>query len=479
MFKKIFPKLFVGFWMLLLLACGGYYLFFAPRESVYSSTENRTLAGFPEVTFDSVFSGKFGEDFETYLLDKFPLRNGTITAVNRLESLLSLATHDDYLLITEGMDDPLVDNDVSVDINDLLDDFNQSRPSHEQSEASDIPAWNPEASDDISADTSSEVSEEQGEYPPINPKPPAKLEDYPETMGMYMDIGNGPLPILSYNRNYVAAVTAVLNKYADALPEDGKLMFTVVPQSPYSNRFVNAAVKNSFYCDWDDAVYGLSRDNVYVYDTPEILSEHIKNGEYIYYRTDSHWTVYGAYQLYEKMVIQAGKTPTPISDFELIVEEPFRGTCYRDNPSAYMNVTPDVLNILKPGFDVELRRITSGEEYKVIDFFDFNARANDRYCVFLGGPAGPWTYAKSDNGETENCLVVTDSFGLSMIPFLTTNYNEVHYYDARYFNQQVCGGSVSELMERYNIQDIYFIVGDIHSFGSGFILSNVNNHFGK
>ena len=71
--KKLHIKAFVALWMALLLCLGIYYAGFAPRESRFTETENRTLAGFPEVTAESVFSGRFGQEFETYLLDQFQI----------------------------------------------------------------------------------------------------------------------------------------------------------------------------------------------------------------------------------------------------------------------------------------------------------------------------------------------------------------------------------------------------------------------
>lgn len=469
MAKKTLPAVFLSLWMLLLLALGSYYLIFAPRGSEYSETENRNLSGFPEFTFKTVFSGEFGEEFETYLLDRFPARNAMITLTNRFESLLSFATHEDYLLIAPDVDDPLVDDEVSVNLDDLLSDLDQSNDEPSVPEISDT-------SEDISIPEASE----DVENPAITPKPPAKLEDYPNWLGVYMDKGNGQDIVRNYSRTNVAAVTAVLNKYAALLPENGKLMFTVVPQSKYANQFVNSSVKNSFYADWDDVVNGLGADNVYAFDTAEILSEAIKKGEYVYFRTDMHWNPYGSYLVYSQMAERAGKTPCSYTDdFDLTVEQPFRGTYYRDNPAAYMYVEADTLDLLMPKFPLEWRRIVSGDNYKLIDFLDFNARSNDRYTVYLGGPAGPWTYAECENGETENCLVITDSFGLGFIPFLTTNYKQVHYYDTRYFDPAAVGGSVADMIEKYGIQDIYFVVGDLHSFDGSFIISGVNSQLGK
>ena len=41
----------------------------------YSESERRVLAKFPEVTAESVLSGKFSEEFEEYAVDAFPLRD--------------------------------------------------------------------------------------------------------------------------------------------------------------------------------------------------------------------------------------------------------------------------------------------------------------------------------------------------------------------------------------------------------------------
>ena len=50
-------------------------LMLALPKSNFSENEKRVLADFPQVTWESVTSGQFGKDFETYLADHFPLRD--------------------------------------------------------------------------------------------------------------------------------------------------------------------------------------------------------------------------------------------------------------------------------------------------------------------------------------------------------------------------------------------------------------------
>lgn len=463
--KKIIPIIFAAFWLILLVAGGVYYLFFAPRTATYSEEENRNLAGFPKADFAVIVSGDFGEDMEAYLLDNFPGRNHINSRVKTVKSVLSIATYEDYLKIATGTKDPL-DTEVDLgDIEDLLQENPTTAPVPEEEKPTEDVTVSPE------------VPTEPSENPPIEEKPPVDLADLKDTYGIYMDTGSGASPIFTFEKNNIAAATLVLNKYAQALPENGKLMVTIPIQSMYTSRFVNATNKIAFYSDWDDMINAYGADNVYAFDTAEILSEAIQNGEYVTFRTDIHWTPYGAYLVYANMAKRAGKEiPDYESDFVHDTWEPFRGTYYRDNPTAYENVAPDTLDLVQPSFPTEVRRITAKDEYIILDYIDYNARDNDRYTMYLGGPGGPWTYTVTDNGETENCLVITDSFGMCFLPFLTANYKEVHYYDARYYNYDSVGYTVAEMIEKHNIQDIYVVVADFHSFDSSFLITNANKH---
>ena len=433
-----YRKFFYNFWLIVLCLLLCYYVIFHPQGGKYSKSENRNLAEFPKFNIHTVTTGDFENGLENYLLDHFVFRDKIITGINKVKDFMSIASYDEFMAISEGnTEDPLDTEDVKIDIDKTLEDLNKETTVH---------------------------------------KEPANLEDFPSTVDCVMEVDGTKTTLLSYNRDSALAVTALLNKYAELLPENGKVIFTMVPQSVRGNRFVNSSKNGSMYANYDELINAFGSDNVFAVDAPQILSKAAANDEYIYFRTDMHWTPYGSYLVYKEMANIAGKTALDFDKgFDHTLEEPFLGTYYRDNPTDYMRNNADSLDLIVPKCSPELRRTTGKDQYKTIDFLNFNAASNDRYTVFLGGPAGPWTYAVSDNDETENALVLMDSFGLGFFPCVVGNYKEVHYYDPRYFDKSVVGYSVSEMIKNNNIQDIYVVIGDLHSFESGFLLTTAES----
>lgn len=476
--KKIISVIFIILWGAFFIELAIYYVREAPRESVFSEEENRMLGAMPELSLRSFLSSELSDGLEGWLLDCFPDRNKIIAGADRLKDGMSVATYAEYIAIAgEGSTDPLDSEVRREDIDSLLDDMNTSGTPCPETNAVPEATIVPEAT--ASPEPQETESAPPTENPPIERKPEADIDDYPTELGVYAELDGATVTYSKYKRENVLAVTAVLNQYARLLPENGKLLFTVVPQSSVGNRFVNSSKKGSFYSTYSDVVNAFGLDNVYSFDAAGILSDAILEDEYVYFRSDMHWTPYGTYLVYREMAARAGKSPCDYeNDFDHSIEEPFLGTYYRDNPTDYLRNHADSLELLSPRFPFEWRRVTGKDEYKLIDFLDFGAKANDRYTVYLGGPAGPWTYTDSENGEEENCLVITDSFGLGFIPFVVNNYKQVHYYDPRYYNRDKVGYTVAEMIEKYNIQDIYVVIGDLHSFDSSFLLTTARNQLG-
>lgn len=68
--KNLITVLLCGVFILALSA----WCFFGPKAT-YSDSERRALAKFPEITWETISSGRFATDFEKYATDAFPLRD--------------------------------------------------------------------------------------------------------------------------------------------------------------------------------------------------------------------------------------------------------------------------------------------------------------------------------------------------------------------------------------------------------------------
>ena len=446
--KKLLCFVLVGFFALM----GLWYMLFAPKEETYHEGENRNLAAAPQFSFSSFWDGTLSNDLENWLLDRFFARDVAMDVSMGIKDLGSIASFEDALVIMGREDDALTDNDL--DEGKLEDMMNE--------------LLNPTVPPNTDPD-STEIAETQ---------PKLTVEDYPELLAIKGSSGGKETILKRHRRTYALALTSVLNRVAALLPEDGELMFTMVPQSNVANTFLATEDREYFTSEAEAMIDAFSADNVHAFSTAAILSDSLVRGDYVYFRSDMHWTPEGAYQVYCEMVKAAGLTPTPWEEFHIETEENFLGTYYRDNPSNYMKNNPDTLTLVTPDYPVEFRRITGKDTYKVIPLLDMNAKQSDRYSIYLGGSAGPWSYVVSDNGKTENCLVITDSFGLPFVPMVSTNYGQVHYLDTRYYSKSAVGYTVAEMMEKYDITDVYVIVGDLHSYGSSFITYDLSDQLG-
>ncbi len=85
-FSKIFSA--VAVVLLLVLSVSALIFPLATPDKEYSETENRYLAGFPDMNLKSVLSGRFMTDFEEYLSDHFSFRDNIVSAKTFIARIL-------------------------------------------------------------------------------------------------------------------------------------------------------------------------------------------------------------------------------------------------------------------------------------------------------------------------------------------------------------------------------------------------------
>ena len=87
------------------------------KDIVFSPKENRKLAQFPKVTWNTVLSGEFMDDFETYLADQFPIRDWCISVKTTALRITGKRLINDVYIADEGY---LIAKESKVDNERLL-----------------------------------------------------------------------------------------------------------------------------------------------------------------------------------------------------------------------------------------------------------------------------------------------------------------------------------------------------------------------
>lgn len=189
--------------------------------------------------------------------------------------------------------------------------------------------------------------------------------------------------------------------------------------------------------------------------------------EYLYYRTDHHWTSDGAYYAYRAIAEKFGFTPLEKSEFTTLdVTDNFFGTVI-----ARLNIKtePDTIKRYDPK-DTKLGGITI--TYNMTDtvkdtFYDESKlTVYDKYAYFLGGN-DPYLEITTGADSGRVLFLVKDSYANCLIPFLACHFDKIYVVDLRYFNAHTISfisnscTDVTDALALYNVsgfaQDRYLI----------------------
>ena len=220
-------------------------------------------------------------------------------------------------------------------------------------------------------------------------------------------------------------------------------------------------------------------DQLEIVDFSDALSQH--KDEYIYYRTDHHWTTLGAYYAYVAYCEQKGLTPVSLEELKENKVEDFYGTFYSKakRPSqpadtiTWYDVDVDefafVANLQQDKQMAQLGEVVQEDGLELLrvdgmmDQRKFEVR--DKYAAFMWGNSGYVKIKSNHNlnhqeGKTSRLLLFKDSYANSMIPYLTYNYDEIIVVDLRYMAK-----STKELMQE-EFDDI-FVMYNFSTYVSG------------
>jgi hypothetical protein len=158
--------------------------------------------------------------------------------------------------------------------------------------------------------------------------------------------------------------------------------------------------------------------------------------EYIYYKTDHHWTSLGAYLGYSAASKSLGYQTIPLNSFNIQhASHDFYGTLY--SKVIYDKTGPDTIDYYSypKGTTVNKVVVSTGSSEKYYDsmYFREYLSKKDKYSSFLGNNQ-PFVTVHSNAKSGKKLLVIKDSYAHSLVPFLTQHYSEITMVDLRYIN---------------------------------------------
>ena len=209
---------------------------------------------------------------------------------------------------------------------------------------------------------------------------------------------------------------------------------------------------------WQAYNEAVEKYGVNTVELKDLLKGKFDEGEYVYYKTDHHWTTLGAYYAYTSISAAFGKAPYSLDKFEReVFSSKFIGTTYAKAGAALGGA--DTIEFFRYEGDKDYETVIKEDGTVLEAFYNYEYRNdNDKYSAFLGsdnksnGGNNAVTLITKKSGEPrEKMIVIKDSFGHSLVPFLAIDYDLI-VLDMRYYN-----GDMSEYLSDESVTSILFI----------------------
>lgn len=242
-----------------------------------------------------------------------------------------------------------------------------------------------------------------------------------------------------------------INHYAEKLPDNIRIFNMIIPTQLEFKEPIYKNLQDSQEGTIND-IYEKLDDKVESVDACEMLGKHFD--EYIYFRSDHHWTQLGAYYGYRAFMTSEGGNAVDKKDYDTGKIKDFLGYLY-DRVSRDTAVEPDTIE----WYDINYDDHISTKMYSTDDdggFYEYNGVIYDRsktnYNFFFGSdhPIVEMTNERNSDGKT--IVVMKDSYTNVLAPWLAESYKTVILIDPRIYK-----GTFDDILSRYSVDEVLFV----------------------
>lgn len=390
-------------------------LFFARPKT--SEKEKRSLAKYPSFTMKTFLNGEYFSDVSTWYSDTYPFRDALVSADQKLKGLYGIESK--TMMVGEEKQ-----ADEIPDINDNTEAVTETTTA----------ATTEAATENTEAGATTEATTEK-----------VREVDPPDSKGMDEEIqnqiqqnlyvkGDAAYSVYYFGKenctNYVAALNNVAAElkgqttvYNILVPNNSGVMLSEDELSKLAGSDQEQAI---------DYYYSIESDDVKTVDTIKTLREH--NDEYLYFRTDHHWTQLAAYYVYQNFCKVKGIEAHDLSYYDKKEFKNFLGTFYSTLGNSSMEANPDTVDAYVPkGTNDMTFWDTDGKEWNWNVIYDVDSWASSsKYMTFIGGDRPMEVIENPQIKDGSSCVVLKESYGNCFVPFLVDHYQTVYVLDYRY-----------------------------------------------
>lgn len=378
-------------------------IFICSKVKYVSSDEKRQLAHLPEWNLDSIADGIYMTRIDEFVRDHFPFRDAFISQSFILEKIRGY--HDDELIIIKAK-----------------------------------PIIKKKKSDTITLDT-------------------GRVEDFAaeiieDNRGLVISNGRA-MQLFGGNNKQAKNYGNMVNAYYNELKAEGINIFSVVVPSAAE-----------FYLPWPkfkhlkeqekrniNLIYETEVEGIKSVDAYSKIAEH--RNEYVYFRTDHHWTGLGAYYAYTAFCETAGFVAVPLDRMTEKTKNKFYGSLYFYlDKNAVLGEHYDTVHYFKTPGTTTCLVYKKTDIHKAIKSHVIVDAAGG-YSVFLGADY-PLIKIETEVKNGRSIVVVKNSYGNPFTTYLVSHYEKVFVVDYRYYNT-----GIIDLIRENKITDLLFINGSI------------------
>lgn len=388
-----------------------------PLRPNYSETEKRELSKFPKFSLTSFATGEYFKGIDNWYADTFPARE-KLTSFNKA-----------YISFLSMSKTKISGNVVKGD---------------------EIPTA------DASSDSSKQEQTAEPTENPVVSEPEPEQTVTSQTLGALLINGDAAFEYYNFSQAAADIYTNALNRAGTLFNGKAYIYDIIVPTGMgiIAPDELTASVNTSNQKDAIDYIYSRVGNGVRCVPIYNTLRNH--RNEYLYFRTDHHWTSLGAYYAYDKLMRCMNVEPCSLESYAKYEFPGFLGTFYNSCKLPQLAENPDTVIAYGPP-QTNAISIFNGAWYDSNIISDVSqGTAGGKYLTFIKGDQ-PLSYiVNPELADGSVCIVIKESYGNAFVPFLVPHYQTVYIVDYRHIAKVDPRGLV-QLQAETGARDIIFI----------------------